>query len=390
MLNFKHFLLEEAKQIKHITHVEDHPLQKGAAGFKTSFNSLLKAHEHIKNGGHSSELTTKYDGSPAIVYGHHPKTGQFFVASKSAFNVNPKINYTHADIQANHGHAPGLADKLHAALTHLKKITPKTGVYQGDLLFTHNDIHHDNGSVSFHPNPYGLTYKAHGDEADKIKKSKIGLVTHLKYGGSDIHDLSAHHEVDHHNFKKNSDVYTVDPRYDTTKTRYTPHEQSEFEKHLTSARKLHDDHGHEIYTGTEKHGGAGGHLETYINHTVKTDEKPNVDGFKEHLKRVFTKSMDKVKTEKAKSEKRNELGQHLAHVDDHKNAYDKLFKMHNHLQKAKNVLVNVMNRHQDFEHTHNGEAANPEGYVIHDDHGETSKLINRAEFSKRNLLGIRK
>ena len=62
--------------------------------------------------------------------------------------------------------------------------------------------------------------------------------------------------------------------------------------------------------------------------------------------------------------------------------------MHSHLQKAKNVLIDVMNQHQEFEHTHGGEKANPEGYVFH--HGkESDKFVNRAEFSRRNFAGIR-
>jgi hypothetical protein len=62
--------------------------------------------------------------------------------------------------------------------------------------------------------------------------------------------------------------------------------------------------------------------------------------------------------------------------------------MHQHLQKAKNVLINVMNQHQEFQHTHAGEDANPEGYVFH--HGnESDKFVNRAEFSRRNFAGIR-
>jgi hypothetical protein len=81
----------------------------------------------------------KYDGSPSIVFGHHPKTGKFFVASKSAFNKNPKINYTHKDIEKHHGHAPGLVSKLKTALTHLPKVAPKHGVYQGDVMHTRED-----------------------------------------------------------------------------------------------------------------------------------------------------------------------------------------------------------------------------------------------------------
>lgn len=81
--------------------------------------------------------------SPSIVFGHHPKTGKFFVASKSAFNKNPKINYTEKDIDRNHGHAPGLSSKLKSALKHFPKVTPKKGIYQGDLMYTHEDLKHE-------------------------------------------------------------------------------------------------------------------------------------------------------------------------------------------------------------------------------------------------------
>ena len=161
MHSFLTFLKEEASaddgKLKHIHHAEDRPLFHGAKGFEHAKGALNQAHEHIKSGSNSSALTMKYDGSPAVVYGHHPETGKFFVASKSAFNKTPKINYTHKDIEKNHGHAPGLMDKLHAALNHLKKVAPKTGVYQGDIMHSGTDLEHKKGGkVSFTPNT--ITY----------------------------------------------------------------------------------------------------------------------------------------------------------------------------------------------------------------------------------------
>jgi len=146
MKTFISFLKEEASadagKLKHIHHAEDRPLMHGAEGFEHAFGALQQAHEHMKAKAKSSNLTMKYDGSPSIVFGHHPKTGKFFVASKSAFNKTPKINHTEADIDRNHGHAPGLAAKLKAALKHLPKVTPKTGVYQGDMMHSSEDLHH--------------------------------------------------------------------------------------------------------------------------------------------------------------------------------------------------------------------------------------------------------
>ena len=79
MLPFFSFLIEQedpeegaSRQIKHLTHVEDRPLQNGEKGAKHAIKSLTAAAQHIQQGKKGSELTTKYDGSPAIVYGHNP------------------------------------------------------------------------------------------------------------------------------------------------------------------------------------------------------------------------------------------------------------------------------------------------------------------------------
>ena len=59
-------------------------------------------------------LSVKVDGSPAIVWGTNPSTGNFFVGTKSVFNkVKIMINESHEDIDTNHGHIPKVANILH-------------------------------------------------------------------------------------------------------------------------------------------------------------------------------------------------------------------------------------------------------------------------------------
>ena len=164
-------------------------LLHGSAGFDHAVGALEQAHNHIKSGTHSSALTMKYDGSPSIIFGRNPENNKFFVASKSAFNKNPKINYTHQDILKNHGHAPGLVDKLHDALNYLPKVTPKTGVYQGDMMFSGNDKQETKRGVSFTPNT--ITYTAKGNLADKIKRAKMGVIVHQQYHGDNLNDMRA-------------------------------------------------------------------------------------------------------------------------------------------------------------------------------------------------------
>lgn len=403
MISFTSFLTEEAAseggQLKHIHHAEDRPLMHGHAGFEHAYGALQQAHEHIKSGSKSSNLTMKYDGSPSIVFGHHPSNGKFFVASKSAFNKNPKINHTEKDIEKNHGHAPGLVKTLKHALKHLPKVTPKHGVYQGDVMHHEDSKHLHEGfiveakgsKVSFTPNT--ITYTAHGDEAKKAKRSKIGVVVHQKYS-DDMKHASPH--VDHQNFKEHPDVHIHGAEHDTSKVHHSAENEKEFNKHMKAAKDIHDTHGHKMYDAVHHaHGGETGHLSTYINHTVRHDEVPHVKGFQAHLYSQHEKMANKVKTPKAKTEKRTEGEHQIKHVEKNKSAYGHLFSMHHHLHQAKNSLVKSLETHEGkYEHHIEGKKSKPEGFVVnHKPEGgkeEPTKLVNRAEFAKANLLKVRK
>ena len=77
-----------------------------------------------------SDLSVKIDGSPAIVWGTNPATGNFFVGTKSVFNkVKIKINETHDDIDRNHSGV--VADILHHCFDCLPDFD---GIVQGDFI----------------------------------------------------------------------------------------------------------------------------------------------------------------------------------------------------------------------------------------------------------------
>ncbi len=390
MQSFKSFLKEEAEgaKLKHITHAEDRPLQSGSKGFDHAVAALNSAHEHAKSGGHSTHLSMKYDGSPSIVFGHHPETNKFFVASKSAFNKNPKINYTSKDVEKNHGHAPGLVNKLQQALTHLKKVAPKSGVYQGDVMFGDEDKKESKKGVSFTPNT--ITYTAKGDEADKVRKAKFGVVVHTQYHGKTAESMAADPHPDLHKFKDHPDVWTKHPAHDTSKINYSAKQQDTFKKHMEAAQKIHDESGNKMYKATEPHQGASNHLETYINHTVRTDEKPTAAGLAAHIQNKYKKESAKLKTPVGQSRKEAEAKSHTDHIEGNKEHYNNLLTMHNHLQKAKDVLVKSLESHTGgLEHHIDNKPTGPEGFVVHHA-GEPTKLVNRKEFAKANLLKVRK
>jgi hypothetical protein len=397
ILGFRDFLTEaapteEGAKLKHITHAEDRPLFHGADGFNHAYNALHGAHFHTKQGMNSNKLTMKYDGSPSIVYGHHPENGKFFVASKSAFNKNPKLNYTPEDVEKNHGHAPGLVEKLKAGLEHLPKVAPKQGVYQGDVMYTHNDIKKEGDKTSFTPNT--ITYTASGDKARAINKSKMGVVTHTKYEGTNLSNMHATGNVSEGEFGSHADMFHHTASYDAAGAHYSEQSQQRVLGELSKAKTIHETHGAKMYKAIHaEHSGESGHLATYINQTVRTGETPSSDGFKDHVSGQLKKKFDKIKTPAKKQAIMDDAGSQLAHIDKNKDHYDNLLKMHSHLANAKNELVNSLESNEGgYAHAIGGVASKPEGFVYNHTHNgvtEPTKLVNRAEFARQNLLKSR-
>lgn len=395
MLDFQTFLLEaadeEGAKLKHITHAEDRPLFHGADGFNHAYDALHGAHFHTKQGHQSNKLTMKYDGSPSIVYGHHPENGKFFVASKSAFNKNPKINYTPEDIEKNHGHAPGLVEKLKAGLEHLPKVAPKEGVYQGDVMFTHGDVKKSGDKSSFTPNT--ITYTAKGDKAKAINKAKLGVVTHTKYTGTTLSNMNATGNVTEGEFGSHPDMFHHTASYDASGAHYPKSSQDRVLSELSKAKTIHETGGAKMYKAISMHGGEAGHLGTYINQTVRTGETPSADGLKEHIAGKYQKIVSKLKTEKSQNAKLDELKGHLDHIKKNQAHYDNALKMHGHLANAKNELVKTLESNEGgYEHAIGGVASKPEGFVYNHTHKgvtEPTKLVNRAEFARQNLLKTR-
>ena len=101
---------------KHIEHPEDSIL-----------NGNLSVLDWFVNDG---TISTKIDGSPAIVWGINPANDKFFVGTKSVFNKKLiKINHDHKQIDQNH--QGKVADILHKCFDNLYT---STGIFQGDFI----------------------------------------------------------------------------------------------------------------------------------------------------------------------------------------------------------------------------------------------------------------
>lgn len=393
MLTLKFFLAEavsDESKLTHLEHAEDHVINAGEKGFAHAYHNLHDVHDMLKGKHTSTTVTTKYDGSPSIVFGHHPETGKFFVGTKSVFNKEPKVNYTAKDIEHNHGHAPGLVDKLKSALKHLPKVTPKGKVFQGDLMHSgvksktnpSGDVEEKGGKLHFKPNTITYSTKTGSDEGKKIASSKLGVVPHTEYKGSSLTNMKASYNASVKDFTHHPDVHVINPHNEFKKDHYKKEQQDKFEGHLHAATKAFNSTHKDFHKAIEPH---TEHLKTYINKTVKDSSTPTTSGYKSFLSDKFNKEASKLKTEKGKAGKTAELAKHTNHVDSNEEHFKSALTMHHHLQQAKDVLVHAMSSNSKFEHHIGGLKTKPEGFVAVRNNRPT-KLVDRKDFSRANFL----
>ncbi|NDB83289.1 MAG: hypothetical protein EB127_11255 [Alphaproteobacteria bacterium] len=359
MFSFKSHLTEavaDEEKLTHLEHLEDHIINAGSEGFDHAFNNLTQVHSLLNGKKTDATITTKFDGSPSVIFGHHPETGKFFVASKSVFNKNPKLNYNIQDIVKNHGHAPGLVSKLTHALIHLPKITPPGKVYQGDLMYSKDDgdVKEDRNNLHFKPNTITYSVKKGTEEAKKINNAKLGVAIHTAYSGPSLDQMKVEYNADTGHLINNPDTHILKASFDPKKATHTPEAQEKFNDHLSAAVKEHNkliNYEHQV--------GHEDRMKEYINQTVRNSTTPNTADYRNYLKDWHGKQIDKVKTTAAKERKTGEMNNMINHVDDNKSQFDSSFKIHHHLQKAKDALVQSMAGSDfDYKHSINGKAAN--------------------------------
>ena len=383
MFRFKTYLTEAVgtDKLKHLHHAEELMLNAGAEGFDHSINTLNDVHEKLTGKNNSTKLTTKYDGSPSVVFGRDPKSGEFFVASKSAFNKKPKINYSDEDIDRNHGHAPGLVTKLKAALKHLPSIAPEQGVYQGDLMYSDGDVQDDGKNYSFTPNTITYGTPKDSEHGKAIASAKLGVVVHTKYVGSDLDSMKATFDFDPAELKTSKNVHVISHHIDPSDIKYTG--KKKYEKTIKEVGELRKGLSKKDMATLENH---GIHMMSYINSGIRTTgkAKPSAQGYEEFLAKKAEKEAGALKSVAAKARVLERYQTFIDDINAKPEKFDLAFKLHDKIAEAKHVLVDTISSKPDFEHTIKGKPAKPEGFVATRD-GNPVKLVDREEFSRANF-----
>jgi hypothetical protein len=387
MFRFKQYLTEATDEDKltHLEHVEDHAVHGGSKGFAHAFHTLNGVHDTLMGKQGGTKVTMKYDGSPSVVFGHHPETGKFFVGTKGTFNKTPKIAHTPEDIEKHYGHSEGLKQKMHAALEHLPKIMPDKGIYQADIMHTPNDLKHEGHRISHKTQLITYHHKPNSEEARKAMNSQIGVAVHTAYDGKTMQDMKVR-QAHVPEMKDHEHVHQFPMFHQMEHVSFTQDQQKQYKQHMANAmegyKKAPKEAFEHIQAHETKHGNGGAAVSAYLNKTVRDGSTPSHEGMADHLKAHYAKKAAGVKTEVAQQRHLDAGKKHVASIN--KEHLTHVLGVHGHLQKAKNVLTDAFNSHHIHGHEFDGQPTNPEGYVVHHN-GRPSKFVLRHEFSKMNF-----
>ena len=410
MLNFSGFLAEDkgGKNL-HLEHIEDEILNFGIDGARGSINFIRSLRDMLAGASRSSvNMTVKWDGAPAIFAGIDPEDGQFFVAKKSVFNVNPKLYKSASEVDADVSGA--LNSKFKTALAEFSKLGIK-GVIQGDLMFTDDKEPQTIDGVkyiTFQPNTIVYAVPVDSDLGRIMTKAKVGVVWHTTYSGSTLADMKASFGVNIKGFNKPSSVWMDDATYKDVSGKATFNQrETEFVTKILSetGKTFQRINGpmlrkfiqlQESFTGVL----AGASLKTYNNSKVRQGEtiknpKAHAKGYEKWVEMTIQKQIDKAKSVKGKQKYTKLQKELVREVKKHTMNLGQVITFQNLLVDAKMQIVKKLNSVKGltdtFIRTPNGyKVVNPEGYVAIDRvSGGAVKLVDRMEFSFNNFTAIK-
>lgn len=398
--------ITEAKEGKnvHLEHLEDNVLNNGVSGAREAINFLRSLRNMLA--GHSDvkvNVTTKWDGAPAIFAGINPENGKFFVGTKSVFNKNAKLNYTDADIDENHP-SEGLNDKLKTALAYLPKLGIK-GILQGDMMFTKNDLKHEtiDGEeyVTFQPNTIVYAVPANTKLAKMMQAAQLGIVFHTSYTGKDIEDMKASFNIDIGHLQTTKDVWFRDASFTDASgsATFTEKETADLTSILSQAGRLFTTIPALTMNKIASSETYLVQIKTYNNTKVREgqeirDTRAHVNGLMKWVEDRLNKEITAAKKEETKQKRIKEKTEVMRFYRTNAAQLKNIFDLMNMIIEAKLMIIRKLETIRSigtFVRTDDGfRITAPEGFVAVDKlKGNALKLVDRLEFSHQNFTAAK-
>ena len=393
--------LKESKEAKnlHLEHLEDNVLNAGVSGARESIEFLRSLRNMLAgHTGSKMNVTTKWDGAPAIFVGTNPENGKFFVGTKSVFAKNAKLNYTDKDIDENHP-SEGLANKLKLALAFLPKLEIK-GVLQGDMMFSKGDIKTDTIEgeeyITFQPNTIVYAVPVKSKLAQTMLAAQIGIVFHTSYSGKTLETMKASYNIDVGRLKSTKDVWFRDASFTDASgsATFTAEETAVITSILSNAGRVFQS----IPALTLNRIAASDvfltQIKTFNNTKVRegkkiADTRVHTQELINYVETKLNKEILAAKKEDTKQKRIKEKNEVMRFYRSNAIQLKQIFDLMNLIVDAKLMIIRKLETIKSigtFVRTDDGfKITAPEGFVAVDHVGKALKLVDRLEFSHKNF-----
>jgi len=389
------------KQLKHLEHLEDEMLNYGTDGCMAAVSFLKELRKMLGHQESAGFMQTKWDGAPSVICGMDPLADIFFVGTKSVFNKEtPKICYSEDDVDSMY--SGDLAEKLKFSYRYFSKLGIK-GVIQGDLLYT-SDIRRETVNnenlYTFRPNTITYGIPVNHPIGQAAGRSKIGVVFHTHYVGTDLPTMQAMAGAPIDTFNQIPEVLVVNNDTPMDRVGFSRAEMTKFDNYIAKIERmcqLCGDFLDEIVGATGTTGDKKFHIASYLkqffNNEIKNARSiTNVDESMYDLANFYhakmSKELAKIKTPANLVKKRNLVYESENYLVDNVYKFKSMLALYKELQTVKQMVIDKLDHLEEFRtyvQTEKGyKVTTPEGYVLHKD-GSMIKFVNRLEFAYNNF-----
>lgn len=362
------------KEAARIQHAEDIIFWEGSRGAMRALEAL----KSMEQGSHK-DVTLKWDGSPAIIFGRD-ENGEFVLTDKSGFTAkgydgrskSPEdleqmfLNRSGGKNRENPGYV-AFAANMKDIFNEYERAVPKDfrGYFKGDLLY-YNTPEKRDGNYVFKPNIVEYAVDVNSELGKRIGKSKTGVVIHRV-----IDESGAEHPLQNADIFQGTDVLVVPPVSVERPAEVDNQEIAQLEKIIKENSAGIDELLNTEALKQMKISDFANVLYTYTNSKVDTGL--------ENLGADFAKWLESKK--QISDRKKSTI---LEYVNQHRNAFNALWKTVTALMKVKDSIINQFDSHdQTVKSNIPGYGEGGEGYVLAHPEGDI-KLVPREFFTKAN------
>lgn len=304
--------------------------------------------------GKDIDITVKWDGAPAFIYGPHPENGKPFITTKNRLlSKEPQVFQSIEEIQSTQN-MRRIADTFSALFSHLQELDIDR-ILQGDLIFDLETKRIGQHYIKFKQNLIEYEVPFVTERGKKILKADVGVVFHSSWSGDTLKTLEKKLEPRIGDLGQSHKIYYADASFASPYPIFEPHEMgitnqtvgfisngihnANFDLLRTTIRTEWIKYVNEYYRENYETGG-------------NMDEKLNYWDFYNH-QADFTENMKMY----AKSNRHYICA---------------ILNLQIRVSKLKNNIIRKLERDGDFM------TMRPEGFVVDDRKGNVVKLMDRS------------